>query len=261
MAAATWIIQESATSPVINQLTRACRDEGLPLVHVRVTPFSDEMPDMPAGIEPPFFFFGFTTLILNAFRSERWRSGVFFDPDLLTPAASLAHYGDRMLNADMVIATPREIAGQGLAPDAELFIRPNDDFKRLTGQTHRFDDFLAWYDLFKDADDTDIRADTPLMCASAKTIDAEWRIHILEGRAIGGSQYLPVATGFVPPEVIEFAEAAAAHWSPLPAFVLDVAAVGDDLRIIETNCINGSAFYQADVRRIVRSISRYLELR
>ena len=31
------------------------------------------------------------------------------------------------------------------------------------------------------------------------------------------------------------------------------------LKVIELNCFNGSSFYLADVGRIVRTVSRYLE--
>jgi len=40
---------------------------------------------------------------------------------------------------------------------------------------------------------------------------------------------------------------------------MDIAGTDKGLRVIELNCFNGSSFYLADVGRIVRNVSRYLE--
>ncbi|BDI30194.1 hypothetical protein CCAX7_22450 [Capsulimonas corticalis] len=263
MKKTTWIVQASkgATSPTLTALKNACAACDAPLVEVRVIPFLEEMPDVPPEVEWPFFIYGFTTLILSALRSDRWRKGVFFDPALFTPTAYHQYYGDRMLNDGMTVATPSEIEAWGWAAERKLFIRPNDDLKRLAGQVMTYAEFCSWFDGFRDATDTEIQADTPLIVAPYRQITAEWRLFLLEGRVIGSSQYQPEAAPFTPPEVFAYAEAAAAEWSPAPAFVMDIASSEGALKIIELNCINGSGFYQANVGNIVREISRYQEIR
>ncbi len=256
----TWIVQRSLgrDSPTLQLLTEACAATNRPLVEIAVVPFSDELPPIPETA-PPFVFYGYTTLIRNVSRSERWRAGVFFDPDTFCPAEYLRRYGDWMLNADMEICTCAELASRPFAPERRLFIRPNDDFKQFTGQTMTFAEFRQWFAHFPNEAEDAVTAQSELIFCRPKAIDAEWRLFLVAGRVVGATQYQPVAGGFVPAEVMEFGERAAAIWSPCPVFVMDVARTEDGLKIIELNCFNGSGFYLANVENIVRSVSRYLE--
>ena len=123
-----------------------------------------------------------------------------------------------------------------------------------------FAEYREWFAGFCDMADLPVNAQSSLVYAPAKELQSEWRLFLLEGRAIGASLYSPGVSPFVPPEVIEFAESAAKLWMPVPVTVMDVAELADGtLRVIELNCFNGSGFYQADVGNIVRSISRYME--
>jgi hypothetical protein len=256
----TWIVQRSlgSDSPTLNLLTQACATVDRPLVEIAVIPFSAEMPALPE-IAPPFVFYGYTTLIRNAYQSERWRAGVFFDPESFRPAEYLRHYGDLMLNADMEICTFAELSSRVFAPERELFIRPNDDFKQFTGQTMTFAEFQNWFEGFPEEAETSVTTQSELTFCTPKEIYAEWRLFLVDGRVVGASQYQPVAGAFVPAEVIAFGERSATLWSPMPVFVMDVAQTEAGLKIIELNCFNGSGFYLANVEGIVRSVSRYLE--
>jgi hypothetical protein len=74
-----WIIQRNLEkeSHTFQQLTTACEAENRPMIDMTVAPLSDAMYALPE-IAFPFVFYGYTTLILNAYKSEKWRQGIFF---------------------------------------------------------------------------------------------------------------------------------------------------------------------------------------
>jgi hypothetical protein len=98
-----------------------------------------------------------------------------------------------------------------------------------------------------------------VVVAEVQEIDAEWRLFFVGSRVAAGSMYRPSAERSLPRELVEFAEAAARRWTPAPVFVMDVARVERDWKIVECNCFNGSRFYEADVAAIAREVSRFQE--
>src|SRR5262249_4825050 len=155
-------------------------------------------------------------------------------------AQYLQCYGDLMLNVDMEVCTVAELVHRPYLPERRLFIRPNDDFKDIAGQTMTFAEYQAWASNLKDTTETKMTLHSELAISSPKEIRAEWRLFIVDRRVVAASQYRPAdaASGFAPPEVNEFGERAAALWSPAPVFVMDVARTSDGLKIIELNCFN-----------------------
>lgn len=59
--------------------------------------------------------------------------------------------------------------------------------------------------------------------------------------------------------MVDFGLRAAARLGGFPAFVLDIAAVGQRLAVIELNGFNSSGFYASDVEAIVAHVSRVAE--
>lgn len=261
MIKTTWILQNKlgGAYSTLDALKQACAEVDRPFVEVAVVPFNEEPPDIPP-VQAPFVFYGYTTLILSVYSSERWRQGVFFNPEAFRPESYRRHYGDLYLNADLQLMTFAELDALEFSPEARIFLRPNDDCKRWSGQVMTFEAFREWFRGFRNMADLPVNAQSPLIYSPAKEILSEWRIFLVEGRCVGASLYQPTANPFVPREVIDFAESAAKIWTPVPVVVVDVAKTADGLfRIVELNCFNGCGFYAADVAAIVRSVSRYLE--
>jgi hypothetical protein len=258
MRATTWVVQAGlSSSPSMAALKRAVAEVDRPLVEVRVTPFSDAMPDIPGDVPLPIVIYGMNTMIRNTSRHPKWKCGLFFHQAAFAPIAYTRILGDRMLNADAELLTCEQLAESGFDDAETFFLRPNDDSKSFSGQVMVFGDYRRWYDTWED--DMDLKPDTYVLVSSLKTIIAEYRLFVLDGKVIASSQYLPEARRFVAPEVIDFAGQVASRYSPADAFVCDIAATRDGLKVIEFNCINGSGFYQADVLAIVRSLSIWQE--
>jgi spore maturation protein SpmA len=55
--------------------------------------------------------------------------------------------------------------------------------------------------------------------------------------------------------VCDYVRERTAEWLPHDAFVLDVCATPTGLRIVEINTINSSAFYAADIQKLVLTLN------
>jgi len=250
-----WIIQHNIGNDTEENLLSACHDVGVAYERIRVIPFSDELPEMP-DIDGPFVFYGRTTLILNAYKDKKWARGMFYNPETFNPQAYLANYGNMMLNHDAQFLKVRDIPEYfSSKPDQEWFMRPNDDLKQFTGGVDTTESYLNWIKNIQD--DPLLNLDTVFVICSPKEIDAEYRLFIVDGKVITGSMYQPSGSAYLPMDLIEYAEKAAAIWSPAPVFVLDIARSNQLYSIIECNCFNGSGFYLSNCSKIVRNVSLF----
>lgn len=82
---------------------------------------------------------------------------------------------------------------------------------------------------------------------------------MVDGEIVSGSQYRPTGDPYLPDALLAFARQVVSLWTPAPVFVLDIARADRDWKIVECNCFNGSGFYTADVRAVVRAVSAYQE--
>jgi hypothetical protein len=255
----TWVVQTNvepeSTSPAA--LRRACSVEQLPFHEVSVIPGSATLPEMPR-VDGPVVFHGRTTLILRAFEDPKWRHGVFFDPARFQHRAYVAAYGDAMLNADARVMSWEELLREPRAPGDLVFLKPNDDLKRFTGQILRFAECQDLYRTLCRAAQS-VEPTSEVVLGKPCEIDAEWRLFIVDGEVVTGSMYRPSGEPHLSRELIDFAENAASRWAPARVFVLDVARVEGSWKIVECNCFNGSRFYSADVERLVRAVSAHQE--
>jgi len=250
----TWIIQgnlhPTGDVDTSGMLARACQEAECPFVRVKVIPSSTEMPEI-TGVSAPFVFYGYSTPITNAHRSSQWSSGVFFDPELFRPSVYADRYGDLYLNPDTRVLSHEQFIAESHRPDEGFFIRPDDDLKEWTGQVMSFAEYVAWHG--------NLEPTRHIAVSAPKAVESEWRVFLVDGQPVASSQYRPQATHWVPVEVEAFARRAAARWSPVPVYGMDVASVEGELKLIELNCFNGSSFYLADINRIVRTVSVFME--
>lgn len=238
----SWIVQTNvepeSTSPLA--LRRACEALGNPFFELAVTPRSLSLPPMP-HVEGPAVLHGRTTLILRALEHPTWRRGIFFDPKTFRHDAYVAHYGPRMLNADARVVSWSELQSESHRPEERVFLKPNDDFKDFTGGVFSYAEISVLHDKLVSAGVPAIPTSS-VVVSQPREVDAEWRIFLVDGRAVAGSMYRPTGDARVPDEVFSFAEDAAAEWAPAPVFVLDVARSDAAWWVVECNCFNGSRF-------------------
>lgn len=258
-----WVIQrDDAHLASSAKISRACQVLGVPFQVVEVVPFSLELPTLPSVADDEscrVVFFGQTTLMRLAYASNYSR-GVFFDPCRFRPSTYLDQYGEDYLNVDGRLTTIEAFAKERHDGDEEFFIKPDDDLKLFAGGLDSFENFIAWAEgvvrLSEPGDEVTGRSH--IFVAAPKQIDSEYRLVMVDGKCVSCFQYQPSVARSTSVEIQAFAERCASRYSPSPIFVLDIAKVGFDLKVIEANCFNASGIYGDDATEIVRTVTAWL---
>jgi ATP-grasp domain-containing protein len=250
-----WAIQTNLNSLDPALLADACRSVGLEVFEFEARTGLD-LPDAP--VDRPVLFYGSTFLVQTALSSNRWNPCAYFDEQQFRYSRYLAEYGPRMLNDDAEMTTLQELASRSIPSTDHLFIRPDSDLKPFAGALWPFAMFLKFVERVKEGGD-EAAMKMPVFVAPRKQIGHEWRLFVVDQRVSSGSHYRFMGdtdiVSDVPDEVVSFANEIAAIWSPARAFVLDIASVGTELRLVELNGLHSCSFYAADVTRIVADIS------
>jgi hypothetical protein len=255
-----WVVQNNLGSA--DDIVRLCDTldrQGVAWTPLRVIPFDDTPPDVPA--EGRVIFYGSTTLMRNVARAGRWTPGVFFDEARFAFEALRAGYGEALLNGASEVVTAGEFAARDLDPAAEFFVRPAGDLKEFAGRVVAFAEVAAWREGLGSSNGP-LGPDTRIQVAAPQRLGREWRTVVVDGAVVAASQYryherLQVKPE-VPAEVVAFAGAMAARYAPAPVFVLDVGETEAGLRVVETNCFNSAGWYACDAAAIVRRVTAFV---
>lgn len=247
-----WIIQgnifhERRYAQVLQTLERG----GIPHTVVTVVPFAHDLVPRP-DVRNPIAVVGSYTLVRLA-QQYGWGPGVFAGPNINATVYG-PRFGPAMLNSDARILPLRDLVLR-----APAFVRPVDDGKGFSGGLVEPEAFALWRDRIAGYEGfSTVTGDTLVVVAAPKTILAEYRLFVVEGRVVAGSRYRlggrVSLSADVPPEVSRWAEAQLQAWSPERAMVADVADTPEGLRFIEFNTINAAGWYEADVSRVIQAI-------
>lgn len=255
-----WAVQTNLGSA--DDVARLCDTldrQGVAWSPLRVIPFDDTPPDVPAGGR--VLFYGSTTLMRNVARAGLWTPGVFFDEARFAFEALRAGYGDALLNAASEVVTAGAFAARDLDPAAEFFVRPAGDLKEFAGRVVAFAEIAQWREGLGSSNGP-LGPDTRIQVAAPQALGREWRTVVVDGAVVAASQYrfqerLAVRAE-VPAEVVDFAAQMAARYAPAPVFVLDVGEVEAGLRVVETNCFNSAGWYACDYAAVVRRVTDFV---
>jgi ATP-grasp domain, R2K clade family 3 len=194
----------------------------------------------------------------HAARRNGWNPGVF---DLAPHGfrEQLRHWGEHMLNADSAIVALQDVVFVGAR-----FVRPVEDTKVFTGRVFEAEEFADWRArmLAPDAGHRGtLRAETEVQISAPKDVYQEVRCWVVEGRVVTASTYkigaVVTYTDRVDERFLEFAAELVDPqdgWNPEKAFCIDVCETRRGLKIVEINTINSSAFYAADMQKLVHSL-------
>lgn len=150
--------------------------------------------------------------------------------------------------------------------DQKWFIRPSEDLKQFSGQVMTAKEIIEFLIDARECASSGsyhLSGDTKIVLTEPQEIQAEWRWFIVGGKVVSGSMYR--AHGQMRQiretdvNVIAEAQRFADLWLPAPNCVMDLALVGDELKVIEFNCINASGFYDSDVEAIIDSLWVYYD--
>ena len=251
-----WAIQTNlGKASDIQSLVKSCRELHLPYVELEHIPFSQVLPDL--EWESPIVFYGATDFVTAIATDGRWSPGVYFDEVKFEFSTCLSRLGSRLLNSQAQVTTLRALQSDVRSDETEVFLRPTGDTKEFAGNVFTFREIKDWLRNIRGEDMT-LSLDCPVLVSEPFGLAFEWRVFIVNGVAVTGSQYrryhrLDIESG-LPPGVVAFAEECAELYSPAEVFVMDVARSGESLYIVEYNCFNSSGFYASDVSQIVSAI-------
>lgn len=207
-----------------------------------------------------------STLLTNLAYDRGW-TGLHFDLDKFNYTAAIENRSD-MLNGGTILPAWKMIENLKYDDlDMQIFMRPSEDLKHFSGAVDTARNFVEMLEDMigvwesGDVGSYALNPDTDIVVAKTQKISAEWRWFIVGGKIISGSMYR--AHGQLrklrelDKAVIDEAQALADIWLPDDCVVMDTALVGDEIKVIEFNCINSSGFYDNDVPAIFKALWDY----
>jgi hypothetical protein len=263
-----WIIQENLIkASLLEELKNVLHDLSISYETVKIIPFSDELPEIQerSGVS---IFYGSTTLIMNAFRQDRFQKGIFYNPNHFCMPNYFEKWGEFMLNADSQILTFNEIvhgtfSEQSNAEKKKWFVRPIHDDKSFSGSVYDYDEIVRLESSLKDSNNPYLNEETLVAIAQPKEIAKEWRHFIVKGQVVSTSRYAEngkasKSNSDIPTDLIEFVEKRCQEYTPHVIFVMDTALANGEYKIVECNCFNDTGFYDHDIKKIIANVDEVI---
>lgn len=229
---------------------------------VNVIPFSNKITSETPIVGNNYIPYGSTLLTIVASKEYKW-IGLFFDLNTFNYTAALANRDDMLNGNVMDLSTAIEKLEQLDAKEL-IFTRPSEDLKQFSGQVIEAGECAAW---FKDmmtcqtSGSYKLEPTAQVVVCEPQNIQAEFRWFIVGGKVVSGSMYRCHNQlryiRMTKPEEFKEAQSLADKWLPSPCCVMDLALVGDKLKVIEFNSLNSSGFYDTDIDAIFKALFEY----
>jgi hypothetical protein len=254
-----WVIQENLNRDD-DELLPIMDQEGIAYTRIKIIPFSDSIPDVEHN--GPVIVRGSTTTLRGAEKKAQWKPGVWHNANF-KPSVYAENYRELFLNYPGQVAPigqAAEIAGWN--SKSLKFVRPNSDYKELTGRV------MTRRDLRKLAAGVAMGqypfdSSLELFIAEPKTVIDEARFTIVNRHIVSGYFYRinrSLKRRPATPEFWEVAADAVAKWEgPDEVYSLDIGLTkAGRMGVIECNCFNASGIY-GDNAAIVKAVTSFVE--
>ena len=261
-----WVLQTNLTKPnVLEAIKSALTATDESYEEITVIPFSSNPPEVKSK-DAINIVYGSSTLMLNAYKNSELRKGLFYDPDKFTMQNYVNQWSDNLLNSDGQLIKLGEICNLSSKPNQKWFIRPSDDEKGFSGKLIEFKELNEWIAKMNQLDSPEINNQRLAWISPPKTIEKEWRLFIVDDKIISSSRYmhncqLDIDTNDNPMEMLSFAQNRINEYRLDNVYVMDIAEVNDEYKIIECNCFNGTGFYKHQIGQIVSAINDFVRER
>jgi len=189
--------------------------------------------------------------------------GLFFDDKTFSMENYIKVWGKHMLNCDAKITSFKEFSKETHADDSLWFVRPDADDKSFNGEVRSFKEIKSFIENAIKFDNVILTEDTKIVVGPPYNIKKEWRNYIVDGKVVTSSLYrkdfrLNKSRTDAPDDMIKFVEERCKEYMPHKIFAMDIALCGDEYYIIECGCLNSVGFYDADILKIVKSVSKFV---
>ena len=263
-----WVIQNNLISENdLNQLQEACKEVGAEVEEVLVIPFSDELPEFTYNKRNVYY--GSTTFMNNVYE-ELSPIGLFYNEKNFKMGNYIYEWGEHMLNYGSSIVDLEEIVHNTewkhwvKNEDEMIFMRPDGDGKEFDGQVGTFDELKGMLERTLKYDGP-LSLNSRILMGEAYNIHKEWRLYIVDGEIVTASRYrkdfrLSKDNLDIPEEMLTFAKERIKEYSPHDNFAMDICSVHDGTYyIIECGCLNSVGFYHADIKAIVKAVTKWMQ--
>jgi hypothetical protein len=209
-------------------------------------------------VDGPVVLYGTMRMVTQALRQPRLRDAVLDDYGVLRCSSYYRAVYDLLGRTALLVpltALPHIPWSRLLGP--RVFVRPDSNFKLFAA---RVVDAGSIVDLVADER---VHADELVVVSELVNLGPEYRCVCRRGRVVVHSSYPDLPYRPAPPEVIAFAEQAAARLAalvPSPMITVDVA-VGDRLRLVEVGGVNSWGLYGADPDAFIAAMEDEATLR
>lgn len=175
--------------------------------------------------------------------------GIFQDIEFFNMKNYKKIWEDKFLNYNFQEIRINEL---GQIKPGEYFIRPLEDDKKFDGGVYRLPEDYS--KICKD----NIENDKSFICINkVLNIDLEWRAVIINNKLVTICQYAEksktnVGKNNIPKSLVEFCMKQIEFVGGPIAWIMDIALVNDEYKIIECNIFNASNYYDCNRDQIVK---------
>jgi len=258
-----WILQKNLTKPeILTRIKAVLNRSDESWEEVEIAPFSNELPKMEAD---GYFkiIYGSTTFMLNAFKDETYKTGVFYNPTTFQMKNYVEQWKEHILNSSGQLIEFGELDRIESLPTQKWFIRPNHDGKEFSGKVETFEELINWKNRICKLDLPDFNAKTEVWISEPKAIKKEWRLFVVDDKIVSTSRYavngeLSESSTDLPTEMLNFASDRIEEYRLHDVYVMDIAEVENEFKLIECNCFNGTGFYQHDIETVIRAVTNLI---
>jgi hypothetical protein len=163
------------------------------------------------------------------------------------------YYGENLLNWDSKII---EFGDTDFFSEKRFFARPTEDTKVFTGAEF---DMAEWREMVSqgltNGHTTSLNEKTKIQISTIKKINQEIRFWIVKGEIITASQYRlgnrVVLSDIIDQPAYDFCNKMIKLFQLNDAFVMDLALIDDQYKIVECGCINCAGFYNANMQKLL----------
>jgi hypothetical protein len=268
-----WLFEKDVFQENLEPMIGAVKAQGMEYKIVDYIPFggTKEFGYNPTSDAEPIVFYGSLNMAKALQRATPWIPGAYCDFEAFKCTRYYPKLGGYLLNSNYIMFPFGDMSRLRKYLCSTLghifFVRPNSGDKCFSGQVIKSDSFEH------SVEQMGLYGTEPneLVVASVvQDILLEWRVVIVDGKAIASSLYkqkgkLEVSEG-APPNVLAYAEEIARVYSPERAFTVDVGmincfddtyfAVNQTLKLIELNSFSCSGLYDCNKADVVSAVSK-----
>lgn len=253
----TWIIDEYLLKDTLSEgFPQVVMDAGNRVITTKYVPFSKEN-EWSLSIGTPVVLYGTHGFITQT--AKYHTPGAYCNEANLKFSVYSGKYDIAIFNFDAKFlpwSHVKKLEWQDFPKG--MFIRPDAVTKSFAGRVIGPKDWKHELSLIEDT--SSVSDNSWCVVAPAKSIDAEYRFFIVDGKVISGSQYRRDGILDIRTDVSQAAqslaeEVAECSWQPDGAFVCDIAEDKYGAGILELNSFACAGFYACDQRKIVDAVS------